>query len=137
MKSKVFFLIAVLLGVMLFFGISMFSTPPIDATTVTTHVQNADPNPWLKGSTDVWYGILDSTSLSINVGDSWKGNVWNIFDIYFETASDTWQIFDGGAYTYTNLHYDAYSRADTLQATLTGAGSGGKYVVVGYDYDGI
>lgn len=122
-----------------FVGICLFimlGVSTASATDVTTHVRNIDPNPHVKEYEDAWYGILDSTSLSIAVYDSWGGGAWNVFDIWFETASDTWEIFDGGAYTYTDLHYDEYSTPDTLQATLSGAGSGGKYVVTARDIKG-
>jgi hypothetical protein len=141
MKIKIFsFVFGVLLGICLIIGISLLPpmTTSVQATGAWVHLQNVDPNPLLKGTKDIWYGHEDgSTALSLNVGESWKGNVWNNFEVWFETASDTWKHSELG-YTYTNLHYDAFSRADTLQMTLTGgATAGGHILIEATDWDGI
>ena len=144
MKSKIFkggiigIVLGALLGICLFVGLSLYLSYPVAATGAWVHLQNVDPNPLSKFSTDVWYGHEDgSTALSIQVGESWKGNVWNEFEVWFETASDTWEHSDL-SYTYTNMHYDAFHRADTFQMTLTGgATAGGHIIVEAVDWDGI
>ena len=139
MKSKILridAIIAVIIGIAFAVGID-FALSPAQATTTWTHFQNVDPNPLLKGTKDVWWGRIDTTSLSVNVGESWKGNAWNTFEIWFETASDTLKHSELG-YTYTNLHYDSRSTPDTLQSTLTGADPlGGICIIEATDWDGI